>query len=90
MWHVYILKCKDNKLYTGITKNLKRRLNEHRCGRGGRFTRIRTPVKLVYYKNTLNRSRALKKEAEIKKLSRKSKLDLIGSLTIKKLAEVLR
>jgi len=66
MWHVYIIECKDDKLYTGITNNLNRRLSEHNLGNGGRFTKFRRPVKLVYYREVLNKSEALKKEIEIK------------------------
>jgi len=80
MWSVYIILCKDNKLYTGVTNDLNRRLLEHNSGHGGRFTRFRRPVKLVYYREASSKSTALKDEAEIKKLSRKEKLDLVGSL----------
>lgn len=78
MWEVYIIKCKDNKLYTGITNDLERRVGEHNSGQGGRFTRPRKPVKLVYHETTPSRSEALKREAEIKKLSRYEKLELLG------------
>ncbi len=77
MWHVYIIECSDNKLYTGITTDIDRRLSEHNSGKGGRFTRHRTPVKLVYRQSAANRSEALKREAGIKRLSRNGKLDLI-------------
>jgi len=79
MWHVYIIECKDEKLYTGITNNLNRRLSEHNSGNGGRFTKFRRPVKLVYYQEVLNKSEALKKEIEIKKLARSEKLSLVRS-----------
>ncbi len=77
MWHVYIIRCRDTKLYTGITNNLDRRLTEHNTGHGGRFTRVRRPVKLVYSETLISKSTALKKEAAIKKLTRKEKLDLV-------------
>jgi putative endonuclease len=77
MWHVYIIKCKSNKLYTGITNNIERRLAKHNSGKGGRFTRSWKPVKLIYSKKVRNRSSALKKEAAIKKLNRNEKLDLV-------------
>lgn len=76
IWHVYIVQCKDNKLYTGITSDLNRRLAEHNSGHGGHFTKFRNPVKLVYCQEVLNRSEALKREAEIKKLSRSEKIEL--------------
>jgi len=79
MWHVYIIECKDKTLYTGVTTDINRRILEHNSGKGGRFTRFRTPVKLVYDQKAANRSGALRREAEIKKLSRSDKLDLISA-----------
>ncbi len=79
MWHVYIIECKDDKLYTGITNNLNRRLSEHNSGHGGRFTKFRRPIKLVYHQEVLNKSEALKREIEIKKLARSEKLSLVRS-----------
>jgi len=77
MWHVYIVRCKDGKLYTGITTDIDRRLGEHNTGHGGRFTRFRRPVTLVYSKRTRSRSSALKGEAAIRRLKRSEKLALI-------------
>ena len=79
MWYVYIIQCKDGKLYTGITNDLNRRLAEHNSGHGGRFTKFRKPVKLVYYQEALDKSTALKREIEIKKLNRNEKLSLVRS-----------
>ena len=79
MWQVYIIECSDKKLYTGITNDIGRRIEEHNSGKGSRFTRVRAPVKLVYNQEAASRSAALKREAEIKKLSRTDKLDLILS-----------
>ena len=79
MWYVYIIQCKDGKLYTGITNDLNRRLTEHNSGHGGRFTKFRKPVKLVYYQEALDKSTALKREIEIKKLNRNEKLSLVRS-----------
>jgi len=76
-WYVYIIKCKGALLYTGITKDLKRRVKQHNCGKGSRFTRSRIPVELVYNEKAKTRSSALKKEAAIKSLPRKNKLELI-------------
>jgi putative endonuclease len=81
MWTVYIIECKDSKLYTGITNDLNRRLKEHNSGNGGRFTRFRKPVKLVYCQETIDKSGALRREIEIKKLSRSEKLELIRSFS---------
>jgi len=75
-WQIYIIECKDGKLYTGITKDLKRRVKEHNSGNGCRFTKYRFPVKLMYHEKVLSISLALKREAQIKRLSRKRKLKL--------------
>lgn len=78
MYYVYILKCADKTLYTGITTDLKRRLAEHNGGeKGAKYTSARRPVKIVYFKKFKNRSSAAKKEAQIKKLSREKKIELI-------------
>ena len=79
-WYVYIIECKDFKLYTGITKDLKRRLKEHNSGNGCRFTRYRSPVKLVHSEKVKNRSEALIREAQIKRFPRLKKLKLIGQV----------
>ncbi len=79
MWFIYIIRCKDNKLYTGITTDIERRIAEHNSGRGGRFTRFRIPVSLVYSEKARTRSAALKREAAIKSLRRTDKLNLILS-----------
>ncbi len=76
-WHVYIIQCKDGKLYTGITNNLHRRIKAHNSGNGGKFTKYRAPVKLRYSEKVLGKSEALKREARIKQLSREEKLKLI-------------
>jgi len=76
-WHVYILECGDGTLYTGITNDLKRRVEEHNAGTGAKCTRSRLPVKLVYSERKRNRSYASKREAAIKSLSRSEKLKLI-------------
>jgi len=78
MYHLYILKCADKTLYTGITVDLKRRISEHNTSKlGARYTSSRRPVKLVYSKKFRNRSLASKEENRIKNLSRKEKLELI-------------
>jgi putative endonuclease len=78
MYHLYILKCADKTLYTGITVDLQRRIKEHNDSRlGAKYTRARRPVKLVYSKKFRNRSSASKAENRIKNLSRKEKLELI-------------
>jgi putative endonuclease len=77
-WKVYILKCSDDTLYTGITTDIKRRLYEHNHSKlGAKYTKTRRPVKLVYIEDYEDRVTASKREYEIKKLPRKEKLKLI-------------
>jgi len=77
-WYIYIIRCKDNRFYTGITKDLERRVREHNSGYGCRFTKYRAPVKLVHSEEVTSRPEALKREIEIKNLRRIKKLELIG------------
>ena len=76
---VYLLRCADGSLYTGWTNDLDRRLAAHNAGTASRCTRSRRPVGLVYWERRADRSDALRREAEIKKLSRADKLALIGA-----------
>jgi len=76
-WYVYILKCKDDSYYTGITKNLEKRIADHVSGNGAKYTRGRAPLKLIHTEIFENRSSASKREFEIKKLSRIEKELLI-------------
>lgn len=80
-WVVYILRCKDDTLYTGITDNLIRRLAVHRSGKGAKYTRGRSPLTLCYLQHCESKSEALRLELEIKKLTRSEKLALIESNT---------
>ncbi len=75
---VYILKCNDDTLYTGWTNNLEKRIKAHNESKGAKYTKYRTPVELVYYEVFETKSEALKREYEIKKLTRQQKLDLIN------------
>jgi putative endonuclease len=77
MNYVYILRCSDNTLYTGWTTNLDKRLKTHNNGKGAKYTRARLPVEIVYFEEFYNKKDAMKRECEIKKLSRKEKLNLI-------------
>lgn len=78
MYYIYILKCADKTLYTGITTDLKRRVAEHNDSKlGAKYTSSRRPVKLVYSKKFKSRSTASKEEAKIKKLKKSQKLELI-------------
>lgn len=78
MYFVYLLECEDKTIYTGITTDVKRRFKEHQEGKGGHFTRARKVKKVLYTEEHTDRSSALKREAAIKKLSRKEKLKLVG------------
>lgn len=80
MYHLYILKCADKTLYTGITVDLNRRINEHNHSKlGAKYTASRRPVKLVYTKKFRTRSTASKEEHRIKQLSREEKLALVST-----------
>ena len=83
-WLVYILRCGDGTLYTGMTDDLSRRLEQHRTGKGAKYTRGRPPLTLVYSETCINRSHALRREAAIKRLPRKQKLQLCESCDLKK------
>ena len=76
-WKLYILRCGDGSLYTGITTDVERRLEEHRSGKGAKYTRSRGPLELVYWEECADKSAALKRELEIKALTRAEKLKLI-------------
>ena len=76
-WLVYILKCADGTLYTGITVDLERRLATHQRGAASKYTRARLPVKLIYQEPHRTRSSASRREAEIKTLARREKLRLV-------------
>ncbi len=78
-WHVYLLRCADDSLYTGITNDLLRRVEQHNAGVAARYTRARRPVVLVYQEPAENRSSALKREYAIKQLTRSQKQDLIAN-----------
>lgn len=80
-YHLYILRCADSTLYTGITTDLIRRVEEHDASSlGAKYTRGRGPMKLVYSKAFRDRSEASVEEARVKKLSRAEKLELISSV----------
>ena len=79
MYLVYILRCGDGSLYTGITNDLSRRLAAHSSGRGAKYTRSRLPVELVYREAVPDRSAALRREAAIKRMDRRAKLALIAA-----------
>lgn len=77
IWHVYILRCGDGTLYTGIARDVQARLEAHRSGKGAKYTRGRSPLELVYTEQCATKSEALKRELAIKALPRAEKEKLI-------------
>jgi putative endonuclease len=77
-WFVYVLRCRDGSLYTGVTTDVAARLAAHNDGQGARYTRGRGPVELVYVEPQDDRGAALRREAAIKRLSRAAKARLVG------------
>lgn len=77
-WKLYMLRCRDGSLYTGITTDVEKRLEAHRSGKGAKYTRGRGPLELMYQEECGDHSTALKREIEIKALTREGKLNLIG------------
>ncbi len=77
-WTCYLLQCSDQTLYCGITNDLAKRLAAHNAGEGAKYTRGRTPLQLLYQEPCADKSSALKRELEIKAMSRAEKLALCG------------
>ena len=78
-WFVYIIRCSDESLYTGITTQIDRRFNQHATQQGAKYFRGRQPIELVYIEIKANRSAASQREAAIKKLKRSEKLLLLSA-----------
>ncbi len=76
-WSVYMVRCADGSLYTGIAKDLTARIATHNAGKGAKYTRVRLPVTLVWSENSENRSTASKREYAVKQLNRAQKLSLV-------------
>ena len=79
MWIVYILRCGDNSLYTGITQDIEKRIKSHQKGSGAKYTKGRGPFRLVYFETYPNRSLASQREYALKKLSKEKKRRLFQS-----------
>jgi len=77
MYFTYLLQCKDGTVYTGITTDVRRRFEEHKNGKGGRYTGSRKAQKILYTEKHKDRSSALKREAQIKSWRREKKLELV-------------
>jgi predicted GIY-YIG superfamily endonuclease len=84
-WLVYLLRCRDGSLYTGITNDLAKRLETHAAGKASRYTRSRLPVTLAYAERQPDRSQALRREAAIKKLPRADKEQLVATASVTRL-----
>ena len=76
-YFVYLVECRDRSYYCGYTGDLKKRIEAHNSGKGAKYTQRRMPVRLVYCEEFESRSAAMKREAQIKKLSRKEKEELV-------------
>ncbi|MES9993137.1 MAG: GIY-YIG nuclease family protein [Candidatus Thiodiazotropha sp.] len=76
-WYVYMVRCADRTLYTGIAKDLAKRVEQHNNGSGAKYTRGRAPVELVFAESTDSHGEALRREYEIKRMSREQKLRII-------------
>lgn len=90
MYYVYMLLCADDTIYTGITTNVTRRVEEHREGKGARYTRARGVKTLLHTERKLNRSTASRRESEIKHMSREEKFALIAKPKKTKLDGVVK
>jgi putative endonuclease len=86
MWFVYLVRCTDRSLYTGVTTDVQRRIIEHNEGRGARYTRSRGPVALVYLETVADRSAALRREHEIKRMTAAGKRQLVAKARHKRAA----
>ena len=76
-WSVYLLRCADKTIYTGVTKDIKKRIAAHNKGRASKYTRGRLPVKLLAVTKCMNRTQALRLEINIKKLPKEKKIEAL-------------
>jgi putative endonuclease len=77
-WHVYVVRCADTTLYTGIARDLQARITQHNTGRGAKYTRGRRPVTLVYQEAAADHGAALRREHEIKRMAPQAKRALVA------------
>lgn len=82
LWYLYLLRCGDGSLYTGVTNNLERRLKMHQAGKASRYTRTHSPVAMVYSETCGDRSSALIRECEVKEWPRTKKELLVAGIKI--------
>jgi len=78
VWFLYVLECSDGSFYTGITTDLEKRIQEHRSGKGSKYVRAKLPAQLIYREQLETKSQALKREIEVKRLTRIQKEQLVG------------
>lgn len=78
MWYVYVVRCSDGSLYTGVTTDIVKRVKAHNAGRGAKYTRTRLRVVLVYYEGGRSRSDALRRERQIKRMKKADKERLVS------------
>jgi putative endonuclease len=78
MWYIYVLLCADNSLYTGSSNNVDKRFEDHKKGKGSKYTRSHKPLKIVHQETLVTKSEALKREAEIKSWPRSKKISSLG------------
>lgn len=90
MYYIYILECSDGSFYTGYTNDVKKRLQVHNSGNGAKYTRGRLPAQLVYFEIFDTKSEAMKRECEIKSLSRPEKIKLIDFIDKKEIQILLQ
>lgn len=76
--YTYMVRCQDGSLYTGWTNDIEHRIEAHNSGRGAKYTKARRPVKLVYYETFLTKQEAMKREYEIKRMTKREKESLLG------------
>ena len=79
--YVYIVRCRDQTLYTGWTNQLEKRIEAHNAGKGAKYTKARLPVEMLYHEEYPTKEEAMRREAAIKKLTRKQKIELIKNRT---------
>lgn len=77
-WFLYILRCADDTLYTGITDDIPRRMAQHNAGKGAKYTRGRGPVELLYQEEFMNRGEASRREYQVHRMTRREKLELVA------------
>ncbi len=83
-WHLYLVRCADDTIYTGISIDVEARVTKHNSGRGAKYTSTRLPVRLIYSESKPDRISAMKREVQVKRWSRKMKEDLVKGFSLKK------